>query len=935
MLTKSHLEHLRSEGFSASDIEQMEAWGVRSIEPQEASELGFRVKDQPPTGGLYFPFTQGFGQIRCDSPPIRNGKRAKYLTPVGAAAKAWNSQAPVVTEGFKDAARGTLIGRIQTGALAGVSHYAKALEKGSGQTILFDHDAWTNPSVFLNLFKAGKFLKGKIQVIPAIDGEPKAGLCEYFKAGHTAEDYARLIASAMSPEDFLFELPKHWNNLTERQLIDCVKVLANQAVRNLNQSRIGALINIVKTAAKGKLYAGDIKREFDRATVRLLKEKAKARRRDKPEGCISIEFDKRGNPVVPAASFVANFLVKKWIDLLRWDCVSEKFWRYQDGVWRQAHDAEVRSMITFELNQSEIKDQYSANLVNSIGSLLADSDHLQLRKWPRESKYLLPMANGVLNRRTMRLEPHSPDHYFRYQLPYDYDPTATCKPIVDWLMEAQKGDRHRVQVLLAYLKAILDSRTDLQRFLECTGPGGSGKGTYTRMAQALIGLENCHCTTLKQLEENRFETASIYGKRLVIIADADRYGGSVDTLKSLTGQDLLRYERKGLQQGGGFIAEAMLLVSDNEHFQSSDNTSGLSRRRLSIPFELQVDSDKRRDLISLNHAEERVSGELAPYLPGLLNLLLSIPDSEVTRLIRDTDKNVPSLAEARIRSLLETNPIAAWVDSNIVLREGCRTNVGRIVSFRVTEGEPGSSKSWEEFEHAEEWLYPNYVRFCKQSGQQPISMKRFSGIVNDLLSVQLKLNIQNPPRDRDGAHFIGIAIRGVYDDEPRPISDLLMPSEKPAPSEMIEPSEPVTETQTICKAELPSAEVNSDPPIGGGDSTISSDPPIGRDSTISSYADRARKLNKDQVEDAAAIVREMQSLPLEWRRTFWGTIKNLPCGSAIRKAIDKYPELQRTELQRTRSYTPAVAVDPKPCELTMNLLSPDLEYLADPEAEPA
>jgi hypothetical protein len=74
----------------------------------------------------------------------------------------------VLTEGFKDAAAGTLHGGIATGALAGVSHYRKALKQGSGETIVFDADGWTNPQVFSNLVHAGYYLRGKIQLVPEI-----------------------------------------------------------------------------------------------------------------------------------------------------------------------------------------------------------------------------------------------------------------------------------------------------------------------------------------------------------------------------------------------------------------------------------------------------------------------------------------------------------------------------------------------------------------------------------------------------------------------------------------------------------------------------------------------------------------------------------------------------------------------------------------------
>jgi hypothetical protein len=84
------------------------------------------------------------------------GSVAKYLTPLGAKTQARiPSGCKVVTEGAKDAAAGSLMGGIPTGAIAGISHYRKALNQNAGYTVLFDADGWTNPAVFSNLFHAG------------------------------------------------------------------------------------------------------------------------------------------------------------------------------------------------------------------------------------------------------------------------------------------------------------------------------------------------------------------------------------------------------------------------------------------------------------------------------------------------------------------------------------------------------------------------------------------------------------------------------------------------------------------------------------------------------------------------------------------------------------------------------------------------------------
>ena len=64
------------------------------------------------------------------------------------------------------------------------------------------------------------------------------------------------------------------------------------------------------------------------------------------------------------------------------------------------------------------------------------------------------------------------------------------------------------------MKATVTERGDLQRYMELIGYGGSGKGTILRLLTQLVGKNNIAVTDLKQLEKNRFETASFYGKKL-------------------------------------------------------------------------------------------------------------------------------------------------------------------------------------------------------------------------------------------------------------------------------------------------------------------------------------------------------------------------------------------------------------------------------------
>nr|WP_242026662.1 virulence-associated E family protein [Leptolyngbya sp. FACHB-17] len=167
-----------------------------------------------------------------------------------------------MTEGFKDAAAGTIHGGIPTGAIPGVSHCYKALKPKAGYTLLYDADGWRNPNVFTQLFKAGLYLNGKIQLVPEIQGEPKAGLCEYFKAGYTAQNYRSLIDSAFEPEEFLLEIPKHWAALEQKEKQKCVDAILRLAIIYLSRPKADQLIQAIRA----------IRAEIDKDSISELAE---------------------------------------------------------------------------------------------------------------------------------------------------------------------------------------------------------------------------------------------------------------------------------------------------------------------------------------------------------------------------------------------------------------------------------------------------------------------------------------------------------------------------------------------------------------------------------------------------------------------------------------------------------------------------------------
>ena len=450
---------------------------------------------------------------------------------------------------------------------------------------------------------------------------------------------------------------------------------------------------------------------------------------------------------LPPPNVTADAIAELYRDQLAWES-EYQLWRHygakHDGCWSEETPESVRGLVHAYLRSHPEQPPFNAGYVSSVVTIL-QSD-LEVREW-NEQQGLIPLKDGVLDQATLKLQPHSPGFRFTWQLPFSWaDRGVGCQPIEEFLLKIT-GNQQIAEVLLCYLSAIVTRRADLQRYLELIGGGGTGKSTYMALAKALAGDQNAVSSQLRLLESNQFETAKFYRKLLVLFPDSERWQGEVSVLKQLTGQDPMRYERKGIQQCKDYVYQGMVILSANEPPESSDRTSGQERRKLTIGLDNRIPEYEGRNLAQ----------EFEKYLPGLLKRVLEIPRERVTALIKHTERNVPALAQKKWAQLIETNPIAAWVDDCVILNPDARGYIGK-----------------DDPEQAGRWLYANFCQYQRQSGHRGIPpVKRFSANLRDLLKNQMKVAVTEG-RDRNGAYIQGAGLRCFYDpngtDYQRPIT---------------------------------------------------------------------------------------------------------------------------------------------------------------------
>lgn len=453
-------------------------------------------------------------------------------------------------------------------------------------------------------------------------------------------------------------------------------------------------------------------------------------------------------PRKPESSEVARSLAERYRPFLAYDPQIGQWYRYeakQAGVWSAETNDQINAMIQGELDAREGVSGYNSGFVDSVRKLL--QAYLLVSDW-EEAEGILPFTNGVLNLETMELTGHAPSNRLLWSLPRAYDPEATdWNAIAEWLDFATGGDRGLQKILLCFLNATLKRRADLQRFLHLTGPGGTGKGTFSRLAIALIGNQNTHSTSLSAICSDKYDLANAYRKRLVVLPDEDTFHGGLSKFKSLTGQDPLRAEFK-FRSAFAFTYDGMVLVGSNFPIFSGDHSSGMSRRALVVPFTHSVPAGKRKNL----------DRAFAPELPALTNYILSIPDEVVTDTLLQLSDPAPAAIAQTWEYRMRSDNLASWVNDHLVPTG----DLNDWAFVGQTRDDAGS-------------LYASYSAITLATGGKPRSNREFSPALMDLLSNQLGWKVELA-RSTDSTSrrkvLRGVRIRMEYDRAPYPIEAL-------------------------------------------------------------------------------------------------------------------------------------------------------------------
>jgi putative DNA primase/helicase len=432
-------------------------------------------------------------------------------------------------------------------------------------------------------------------------------------------------------------------------------------------------------------------------------------------GALLYETKAEGRRVIE--SLAAEIVSRALTGQLAWDPQAQSWLLWSGAHWEPLTvAAPAEKLLADAVHVGTEPIGFRPSYLDGITRLICRRDLLPAPEPPADT---VPFSNGLLSIATRELTPATPLRAHRWCLPHAYSAAASCPTIHAWLLRSVGGDTETVELLRAWMAALIRG-IPLQKLLILLGPGGTGKGVFQRLATALIGVQNTAVTKLRDLEENRFETAKLFGKRLCMVNEAGRYGGAINILKAITGGDHIPLERKHVQQSGSFVFEGLVLMASNDQVATTDVTSGLERRRLTVEF-------RRRATLAEKANWERRGGETAVLhreIPGLINWLLVLSTDEIHRRIEEPPRSVRA---SNLLGMAAGNSVADWLMESCVPAKDAWTQIGQKAELRHRD------TGLVYYEFADSRLYPHYLTWCRRTGRdKPLALKRFRDTVVDI-----------------------------------------------------------------------------------------------------------------------------------------------------------------------------------------------------------
>jgi P4 family phage/plasmid primase-like protien len=257
-------------------------------------------------------------------------------------------------------------------------------------------------------------------------------------------------------------------------------------------------------------------------------------------------------------------------------------WDKKEFYWKMCDDIDVLNIYSFETGRDVVSSRRRTEILNFLKQTGRRNKPKEAPKsWIQFKDTIVDLEKGTkLNA--------SPDYFFTNPLPYklgESDSTPTIdKFFKEWVCCEGVQDETYIETLYEIVAYCCCQEQFLQMIIALTGSGSNGKGTFLNLISKFLGLSNVCASNLRTLATKQFEASALYKKLVCFFGEVDSNDlTNTNLIKSLTGEDLIRFEFKGKTPFTDHSSTTPIIAS-NSLPRTPDKSNGFYRRWLIVDF---------------------------------------------------------------------------------------------------------------------------------------------------------------------------------------------------------------------------------------------------------------------------------------------------------------------------------------------------------------
>jgi len=329
-------------------------------------------------------------------------------------------------------------------------------------------------------------------------------------------------------------------------------------------------------------------------------------------------FDDEGKKFIPAKLSTALQRFYPFVTIVE----TNEIYVYHEktGLYEEDGDKFIKMQV-----KKALRDKYLPWRSNAVVDDVRTCTYMRHKEFYDKPLHFIPFENGIfdISKHPWGLIPYNEKYYFTSKLPVTYDPEATSPKFNKYLEEVLPNtfERDRLQEHVGYL---LYPRNNFEVNALLTGPADSGKSTFLKLLQALLGDENYVNITLQDLEIDKFALANLHQKYACVYADLQKI--TLETsgfIRAISSGDKISAQHKHKRRFD-FVPRVKLWFSANEPPTTYDTSDAFFKRWdiFEFPNRFPLGHPNRNNfLINELTTPEELSGILNWALEGLKRLL--------------------------------------------------------------------------------------------------------------------------------------------------------------------------------------------------------------------------------------------------------------------------------------------------------------------------